>query len=181
MLDDINIYISALLSPNDQIKSNNLLQWNPQILKRGANINDRDGLTDMTLLHYASKSGAAGIGDAEAARRIVSMLIDAGADVNIRCRWTNMAALHYASYFDVVPVLKILLKASKALGKCQVFNDCQACKVRQELDRISCAVSWCLTGNRLTKYITTGHKMTESKLMDFLKGVSSFTYIWFWT
>ncbi|CAL1530139.1 unnamed protein product [Lymnaea stagnalis] len=101
-------------------------QWTPQtqqslellvdeILKRGANINDRDGLTDMTLLHYASKSGAAGIGDPEAAMRIVSMLIDAGADVNIRCRWTNMTALHYASYFDVVPVMKILLKATKAL------------------------------------------------------------------
>lgn len=88
-----------------------------QILKRGANINDRDGLTDMTLLHYASKSGAAGIGDPDAAMRIVSMLIDAGADVNIRCRWTNMTALHYAAYFDVVPVLKLLLKATKALGK----------------------------------------------------------------
>ncbi|XP_059153165.1 CAP-Gly domain-containing linker protein 3-like isoform X2 [Physella acuta] len=103
-----------------------LRQWTPQtqqslellvdeILKRGANINDRDGLTDMTLLHYASKSGAAGIGDPDAAMRIVSMLIDAGADVNIRCRWTNMTALHYAAYFDVVPVLKLLLKATKAL------------------------------------------------------------------
>lgn len=85
-------------------------------MKRGANINDRDGLTDMTLLQYASKSGAAGIGDPESAMHIVSMLIDAGADVNIRCRWTNMTALHYAAYFDVVPVLKILLKATKALG-----------------------------------------------------------------
>ncbi|KAI8786616.1 CAP-Gly domain-containing linker protein 3 [Biomphalaria glabrata] len=101
-------------------------QWTPQtqqslellvdeILKRGANINDRDGLTDMTLLHYASKSGAAGIGDPDSAVRIVTMLLDAGADVNIRCRWTNMTALHYAAYFDVVPVLKILLKATKAL------------------------------------------------------------------
>ena len=33
------------------------------MLKRGANVNDRDGLTDMTLLHYAAKSGAAGIGE----------------------------------------------------------------------------------------------------------------------
>lgn len=70
----------------------------------------------MTLLHYASKSGAAGIGDPDSAMRVVSKLIDAGSDVNIRCRWTNMTALHYASYFDVVPVLKILLKATKALG-----------------------------------------------------------------
>lgn len=35
----------------------------PQILKRGCNVNDRDGLTDMTLLHYTCKSGAHGIGE----------------------------------------------------------------------------------------------------------------------
>ena len=29
-----------------------------QVLRRGANINDRDGLTDLSLLHYASKAGA---------------------------------------------------------------------------------------------------------------------------
>ncbi|GFO03242.1 Cap-gly domain-containing linker protein 3 [Plakobranchus ocellatus] len=101
-------------------------QWTPQtqqamemlvdeILKRGAGVNDRDGLTDMTLLHYATKSGAAGIGDADCAMRVASMLIDAGADVHIRCRWTNMTALHYAAYFDVVTVLKVLLKATGAL------------------------------------------------------------------
>ena len=88
-----------------------------QILKRGAHINDRDGLTDMTLLHYSSKSGAAGIGDPELAADIVSMLLSKGADPNIRCRWTHMTPLHYAAYFDVVPVIKILLKATKALGK----------------------------------------------------------------
>ena len=70
----------------------------------------------MTLLHYASKSGAAGIGDPEIAADIVSMLLSKGADPNIRCRWTHMTALHYAAYFDVVPVIKILLKATKALG-----------------------------------------------------------------
>ncbi|KAK7099935.1 CAP-Gly domain-containing linker protein 3-like isoform X2 [Littorina saxatilis] len=103
-----------------------LRQWTPQtqqslemlveeILKRGANINDRDGLTDMTLLHYASKAGAAGIGDPDLAAQVVQDLLNKGADVNIRCRWTNMTALHYAAYFDVVPVLKVLLKTTKAL------------------------------------------------------------------
>ncbi|KAK3095868.1 hypothetical protein FSP39_020144 [Pinctada imbricata] len=102
-----------------------LRQWTPQtqqrlellvdeILKRGAHINDRDGLTDMTLLHYSSKSGAAGIGDAEIAAKVVIMLLSKGSDPNIRCRWTNMTALHYAAYFDVVPVIKVLLKATKA-------------------------------------------------------------------
>lgn len=31
-----------------------------QILKRGAHVDDRDGQTDMTLLHYASKAGSVG-------------------------------------------------------------------------------------------------------------------------
>jgi len=30
------------------------------MFKLGANANDRDGLTDMTMLHYAAKSGAQG-------------------------------------------------------------------------------------------------------------------------
>ena len=71
----------------------------------------------MTLLHYASKAGAAGIGDSELAASVAGSLISQGADVNIRCRWTHMTALHYAAYFDVVPVIKVLLKATKALGK----------------------------------------------------------------
>lgn len=33
-----------------------------QILKRGCHVNDRDGLTDMTLLHYSCKAGAHGVG-----------------------------------------------------------------------------------------------------------------------
>lgn len=71
----------------------------------------------MTLLHYASKSGAPGIGNEDTAAEVVTMLLSKGADPNIRCRWTNMTALHYAVYFDVVPVIKILLKATKALGR----------------------------------------------------------------
>ena len=31
---------------------------NIQVLRRGAHVDDRDGLTDMTLLHYACKAGA---------------------------------------------------------------------------------------------------------------------------
>ncbi|WAR23206.1 CLIP3-like protein [Mya arenaria] len=117
-----------LVSPNTKVPEifAILRQWTPQtqqnldllvneVLQRGAHINDRDGLTDMTLLHYASKSGAAGIGDADLAAEVVSMLLSKGGDPNIRCRWTNMTALHYAAYFDVVPVIKILLKATKGL------------------------------------------------------------------
>ena len=47
-----------------------------QILRRGAHINDRDGLTDMTMLHYAAKSGAVGVGDAGSASETVQGLIE---------------------------------------------------------------------------------------------------------
>ncbi|XP_040055704.2 CAP-Gly domain-containing linker protein 3 isoform X1 [Gasterosteus aculeatus] len=99
-------------------------QWVPQvqhkidvigseILKRGCHVNDRDGLTDMTLLHYSCKAGAHGVGDPAAALRLSSKLIALGADVSLRSRWTNMSALHYAAYFDVPELIRVLLKAAK--------------------------------------------------------------------
>uniref|UniRef100_A0A3Q3NAY7 CAP-GLY domain containing linker protein 3 n=1 Tax=Mastacembelus armatus TaxID=205130 RepID=A0A3Q3NAY7_9TELE len=99
-------------------------QWVPQvqhkidiigneILKRGCHVNDRDGLTDMTLLHYSCKAGAHGVGDPAAALRLTSQLISLGADVSLRSRWTNMNALHYAAYFDVPELIRVLLKATK--------------------------------------------------------------------
>ena len=88
-----------------------------QILRRGANINDRDGQTDMTLLHYIAKAGAHGIGDVEEACRMATLLLQRGADVFVRCRWTNMTPLHYAVFFDVAPVVQTLLEHSNALGK----------------------------------------------------------------
>uniref|UniRef100_A0A7M4ERH5 CAP-Gly domain containing linker protein family member 4 n=1 Tax=Crocodylus porosus TaxID=8502 RepID=A0A7M4ERH5_CROPO len=101
-----------------------LRQWVPQvqqnidiigneILKRGCSVNDRDGLTDMTLLHYTCKSGAHGIGDVETAVKFASQLIDLGADISLRSRWTNMNALHYAAYFDVPELISIILKNAK--------------------------------------------------------------------
>ncbi|XP_013908166.1 PREDICTED: CAP-Gly domain-containing linker protein 4 isoform X2 [Thamnophis sirtalis] len=101
-----------------------LRQWVPQVqqnidvignevIKRGCNVNDRDGLTDMTLLHYTCKSGAHGIGDVKTAAKFASQLIELGADINLRSRWTNMNALHYASYFDVPELITIILKNAK--------------------------------------------------------------------
>ncbi|XP_018598431.1 CAP-Gly domain-containing linker protein 3 [Scleropages formosus] len=111
-------------------------QWVPQvqhkidtigneILKRGCHVNDRDGLTDMTLLHYSCKAGAHGVGDPAAALRLSSQLIALGADVSLRSRWTNMNALHYAAYFDVPELIRVLLKASKPKvlnSTCSDFN-----------------------------------------------------------
>lgn len=113
-----------------------LRQWVPQvqqnidiigneILKRGCNVNDRDGLTDMTLLHYTCKSGAHGIGDVDTAVKFATQLIDLGADVSLRSRWTNMNALHYAAYFDVPELVRVLLKTSKPKdvdATCSDFN-----------------------------------------------------------
>ncbi|XP_075269258.1 CAP-Gly domain-containing linker protein 4 isoform X2 [Opisthocomus hoazin] len=101
-----------------------LRQWVPQvqqnidiigneIIKRGCSVNDRDGLTDMTLLHYTCKSGAHGIGDVETAVKFAMQLIDLGADSSLRSRWTNMNALHYAAYFDVPELIGVILKHAK--------------------------------------------------------------------
>ncbi|XP_007937006.1 CAP-Gly domain-containing linker protein 4 [Orycteropus afer afer] len=113
-----------------------LRQWVPQvqqnidiigneILKRGCNVNDRDGLTDMTLLHYTCKSGAHGIGDVETAVKFATQLMDRGADASLRSRWTNMNALHYAAYFDVPELVRVILKTSKPKdvdATCSDFN-----------------------------------------------------------
>ena len=45
------------------------------MLKLNFNVNDRDGLTDMTLLHYVAKAGAHGIGDIDEACRMTKMLL----------------------------------------------------------------------------------------------------------
>ncbi|CAL8363814.1 unnamed protein product [Merluccius merluccius] len=98
-------------------------QWVPQvqhkihiigneILKRGCHVNDRDGLTDMTLLHYSCKAGAHGVGDPASALLLASQLISLGADVSLRSRWTSMNALHYAAYFDVPQLIRVLLRAA---------------------------------------------------------------------
>ena len=63
-----------------------LRQWVPQVqqaaemlidtaLQLGAHPDDRDAVTDMTLLMYACKSGAAGVGNTEAATRVSSMCL----------------------------------------------------------------------------------------------------------
>ncbi|KAL6105136.1 clip4 [Pungitius sinensis] len=99
-------------------------QWVPQvqknidligneILKRGCGVNDRDGLTDMTLLHYCCKAGAPGIGDAETSAGFARQLLALGADPNLRSRWTNMRAMHYAAYFDVPQLIRVVLQASQ--------------------------------------------------------------------
>uniref|UniRef100_UPI00358FE22E CAP-Gly domain-containing linker protein 4-like n=1 Tax=Myxine glutinosa TaxID=7769 RepID=UPI00358FE22E len=100
-----------------------LRQWVPQvqqsidvigqqILRRGCNIDDRDGLTDMTLLHFTCKAGAPGVGDPARATQFAAHLLQLGADVNARSRWTNMNAMHYAAYFDVPEIIQLIIKTA---------------------------------------------------------------------
>ncbi len=88
-----------------------------QIFKRDFHVDDRDGLTDMTLLHYASKSGSEGIGDREGSLQLIQVLLDNGATPELQCRWTHMTALHYAAFFDVVPAIRLLLKELQIKGE----------------------------------------------------------------
>ncbi|KAJ7991213.1 hypothetical protein DPEC_G00294990 [Dallia pectoralis] len=101
-----------------------LRQWVPQvqrnisligneILKRGCGVNDRDGLTDMSLLHYCCKAGAPGIGDPDIAASFARHLLSLGAKPSLRSCWTNMNSLHYAAYFDVPELIRVVLNASQ--------------------------------------------------------------------
>uniref|UniRef100_A0A671RXA3 Si:dkeyp-47f9.4 n=1 Tax=Sinocyclocheilus anshuiensis TaxID=1608454 RepID=A0A671RXA3_9TELE len=65
----------------------------------------------MTLLHYCCKAGAPGIGDdAESAACFARQLLSLGAEPSLLSRWTNMNALHYAAYFDVPPLIRVVLQ-----------------------------------------------------------------------
>ncbi len=44
----------------------------------------RDSLTDMTLIMYAVKSGASGVGNVDTATKITEYLIEQGADLSAR-------------------------------------------------------------------------------------------------
>ncbi|CAL8285723.1 unnamed protein product [Lota lota] len=116
----------VLLDPNTTVPElfAILRQWVPQvqknvdligseILKRGCGVNDRDGLTDMSLLHYCCKAGAPGIGDADTAASFARHLLALGGQPSLRSRWTNMRALHYAAYFDVPQLIRVVLQASQ--------------------------------------------------------------------
>ncbi|KAA0196690.1 hypothetical protein HAZT_HAZT001461, partial [Hyalella azteca] len=64
----------------------------------------------MTLLHYAVKAGAGGVGDPAVAVQVVEELLKGGADPHMRCKWTHMTALHYAAFFDVPLVIDLLME-----------------------------------------------------------------------
>lgn len=101
-------------------------QWVPQVqqsissltrevLRRGAHVDDKDGLSDLTLLHYAVKSGADGMGRGQQAVSVVQLLLNKGADCRMRCRWTDMNPLHFAAFFNVKVAVEPLLETAPDL------------------------------------------------------------------
>ena len=124
-----------------------LRQWDPatqseahtiihRMLQLGATANDKDALTDMTLLHYAVSAGANGIATTNDAVNLVSELIDLvnrkfhvqigvfcqshthvlaqGADVNAQSQWTDMTPLHLGAYFDCPDIVRVLIQRGHA-------------------------------------------------------------------
>ena len=81
-----------------------------QLLSRDFHVDDRDGLTDMTLLQYACKAGSRGFADADNAVKLARQLLKAGADPTIVCHWTAMNALHYAAFFNAPALIDVLME-----------------------------------------------------------------------
>ena len=100
-------------------------QWAPQtqrnmgvlvteVMRRGANVNDRDSLTDMTMLHYCAKAGAKKIGNLEGTIGAIRILLDSGVDVEVRCPFVDMTALHLAALFNAPDVILVLVREGNA-------------------------------------------------------------------
>lgn len=88
--------------------------------------NDRDPITDMTLLMYCCKAGANGVGCTQKAELVTTLLLEKGFDSNIKCKWTDMTALHYASYFNVAPVVRRILERGgeeSISSRCALFEN----------------------------------------------------------
>ena len=127
---DCDDCFSLLLSPSTTISQifGAMREWMPgsqkkmnvlvdEILKRGAHIDDMDGLEGNTMLHYACKSASEGIGSSDMAKHLVKDLIEKGANFKLRSRWTDMLPLHFAAYFNCPDVLEVLLDASSNSGE----------------------------------------------------------------
>ena len=95
-----------------------------ELLKRGTTVDDRDSITGQTLLHFACKAGAKGIGDEQTAEKVVLELLEKGADGNAACAWTGMTPAHVAAYFGCDLALAALCAAGvKISEKCPEFDD----------------------------------------------------------
>ena len=107
--------------------------------RRGGHIDDRDGLSDMTLLMFAIKSGTGNHGNCSSVHvvwsyrvtcdcvshftesmgnssrcvSLVELLLSKGARVDVRSRWCGMNPLHMAAFFNVTKVIPVLIEHCK--------------------------------------------------------------------
>ena len=96
-------------------------QWVPQVqrniellgsemINRGAHPDDRDGMNDMTLLHYCCKAGCPDMNpDCSGILRLARKLINLGCDVYVKSSSTGMNALHFAAFFDSIQMVALLI------------------------------------------------------------------------
>ncbi|KAI6653197.1 CAP-Gly domain-containing linker protein 4-like [Oopsacas minuta] len=98
-------------APSTQRKIGLLVE---EAIRRGANVNDRDSLTDMTMLHYCAKAGAAKIGNLEGVIAAIRTLLHSGVNVEARCNWVDMTAIHFAALFNAPDVILILVREGNA-------------------------------------------------------------------
>jgi len=116
VLDDKDTSVAdlfAVLRQWDEVVQENIGAVAHGLITRGCAVNDRDSITDMNMLHFACKAGAAGLRNELKVARVVSDLIDSGADVNAVCQWTKMTPLHYAAFFNASAVIDVLARKSK--------------------------------------------------------------------
>ena len=85
-----------------------------EAIRRGANVNDRDSLTDMTMLHYCAKAGAIKIGNLEGVVGAIRTLLQSGANVEARCSWLDMTAVQLAAHFNAPDVILVLVREGEA-------------------------------------------------------------------
>eukprot|EP00042_Codosiga_hollandica_P050083 m.591380 g.591380 ORF g.591380 m.591380 type:complete len:267 (-) comp58014_c0_seq2:1078-1878(-) len=112
-----------------------------QLINDGVGVNDRDELTDMTLLHFAVKAGARGIAlDPTAADTLVRDLLDKGGDINATAQWTDMNAVHLAAFFDCANILELLVSGGGAdlTARSDLFDGASALHLAVHAGHLEC-------------------------------------------
>jgi LytS/YehU family sensor histidine kinase len=85
------------------------------MLQGGMHVNDVDALTGNSVLHFAVRSGAQGVGQDAKAASLVAALIKKGASVNVPALRTQMSPLHMAAQLNCLQTAKVCLLAISSL------------------------------------------------------------------
>lgn len=114
----------AVLRQWDTATQNGIDRIVAEMFKRDLKVNDRDSITGQTVLHFACKSGARGVGDEKVGEKVITDLLRRGADANAVSMWTNMTPAHVAAYFGCDLALAALCTAGANLkAACAEFDN----------------------------------------------------------